>query len=297
MIVDGRDKLRTLVDRWAVAEGRTNSPLAALAFYRMSQRQFCTKAVVNGVTLAVVVQGTKGVRVHGLELAVEPMQELVFTGETTLETTCQAASDGPYLSLGLTFSPETIVKCLMALAGAGAPPKAERVPAFVSELEPAVLDALVRLLGCLDDPVERQLIGPLAVEECALRLLRSDAAAAFRSAVGKDGDLARIEQAIRFMQSNRARALSVADIARHVGMSESHFAHRFRDVAGLSPMRYLRQTRLDHARTLMLSEGARPSEAAARVGFESASHFTREFKRAYGAPPADYARRFRAAAS
>jgi AraC-like DNA-binding protein len=78
-------------------------------------------------------------------------------------------------------------------------------------------------------------------------------------------------------------------------MSESHFAHRFSEVARVSPMRYLRQLRLDHARALMLGEGARPSEAAARAGFESPSHFNREFKRLYGAPPADYVRRLRAA--
>src|SRR5262249_3735345 len=176
-------------------------------------------------------------------------------------------------------------------------PGGERVAAYVSELDPGVRDALVRLLGTLDDPVERRLLAPLIIEECALRLLRSDAAATFRAAIGQDGDLPPVEAAMRFMEANRARALTVGQIARHVGMSESHFAHRFREVAGVSPMRYLRQTRLDQARTLLLSEGARPSEAAARVGFESTSHFTREFKRLYGAPPADYARRFRAAAS
>jgi AraC-like DNA-binding protein len=90
------------------------------------------------------------------------------------------------------------------------------------------------------------------------------------------------------------RPLTVLAVARQVGMSASHFAHRFREIARISPMRYLRQMRLDHARTLLLSEQARPSEAAARTGFESASHFTREFKRLFGAPPADYVRRVRA---
>ena len=37
------------------------------------------------------------------------------------------------------------------------------------------------------------------------------------------------------MRTNAAQALSVEDIARHVAMSPSHFAHRFRAVARVSP--------------------------------------------------------------
>ncbi len=293
MDVERRERLRCLVERWAIAEGHSLSPLAGLLFNRCSKGQSCDKGVVNGVTLWLVMQGHAQVRVHDLIFEVDPFTQLVITGETALHSTTTMPADGrPFLSLNLTFSPETIVKGLMALAGVGAEAIAEPAPAFSSDMDPGVVDVLVRLVETLDDPVDRQLLGPIAVAECALRLLRSDAAAAFRSAIGKDGDLAKIDQAMRFMQANRSRSLSVRDIARHVGMSESSFAHRFREVARTSPMRYLRQTRLDQARVLMLSEGARPSEAAAQVGFESTSHFTREFKRLFGAPPADYARRF-----
>ena len=293
MDIDRRERLRCLVERWASAEGHSLSPLAGLLFNRCSKGQNCDKGVVNGVTLWLVMEGHAQVRVHDLTFEVAPFKQMVITGETALHSTTSMPADGrPFLSLNLTFSPETIVKGLMALAGVGAEAIAEPVPAFISDMDPGVLDVLVRLVESLDDPVDRQLLGPIAMAECALRLLRSDAAATFRSAIGKDGDLAKIDKAMRFMQANRSRSLTVRDIARHVGMSESNFAHRFREVARTSPMRYLRQTRLDHARVLMLSEGARPSEAAAQVGFESTSHFTREFKRLYGAPPADYAKRF-----
>ncbi|WP_437626500.1 helix-turn-helix domain-containing protein [Sorangium sp. So ce1151] len=97
---------------------------------------------------------------------------------------------------------------------------------------------------------------------------------------------------MRFLRANVERPLSVEEVARHVAMSPSHFAHRFRAVARVSPMRYLKQLRLEHARTLLLS-GLRASEAAQRAGYESASHFTRDFKSRFGAAPGDYAERFR----
>jgi AraC-like DNA-binding protein len=98
---------------------------------------------------------------------------------------------------------------------------------------------------------------------------------------------------MRYLRDHAARTVSVDEVARHVAMSPSHFAHRFRAVARTSPMRYLKQVRLQNARALLVADGLRVNEAAARVGYESASHFTRDFKSYFGAAPAEYQRRFR----
>ena len=54
------------------------------------------------------------------------------------------------------------------------------------------------------------------------------------------------------------------------------------------PMRYLREVRLERARSLLLEGRARAGEVAQSVGFESALHFTRELKRRFGVPPSHY---------
>ena len=87
--------------------------------------------------------------------------------------------------------------------------------------------------------------------------------------------------------------LFVTREARYLSTIPSHFAHRFRAVARVSPMRYVKQVRLDRARLLMLREGLGASEAADEVGYASPSHFTRDFKAVFGAPPAAYAQRLR----
>jgi AraC-like DNA-binding protein len=96
---------------------------------------------------------------------------------------------------------------------------------------------------------------------------------------------------MRFIRAQLQRPLSVAELAGEAAMSPSHYAHSFRRVAGMSPMRYLREARLDAARALLLGGGLRPSEAAARTGFDSAAHFTREFRRRFDASPTEYLRR------
>jgi len=79
-------------------------------------------------------------------------------------------------------------------------------------------------------------------------------------------------------------------------MSPSHFAHRFRAVARVSPMRYLKQLRMDQARQMMVACGLRAGEAATRIGYASASHFARDFKAIFGASPAAYVQRWSDAA-
>src|SRR5690606_6527160 len=119
------------------------------------------------------------------------------------------------------------------------------LPAVVAALDSRLVDALCRLVSTLDDPVERRVLAPLALREIVFRLLRSDAAAALRRVAGNDDQ--RIRRALCFMSDHATRRLTVPEIARHVAMSPSHFAHRFREIVRVSPMRYLKQVRLQHA--------------------------------------------------
>ena len=68
-------------------------------------------------------------------------------------------------------------------------------------------------------------------------------------------------------------------------MSESTFRLHFRNVTGLSPLQYQKQLRLQEARQLMLNEHLDAGSAAGRVGYESPSQFSREYRRLFGAPP------------
>lgn len=69
----------------------------------------------------------------------------------------------------------------------------------------------------------------------------------------------------------------------HMGVSTLH--HHFRAVTSLSPLQYQKHLRLSAARERMLVEGLDATRAAFEVGYESASQFTREYKRLFGQPP------------
>ena len=80
-------------------------------------------------------------------------------------------------------------------------------------------------------------------------------------------------------------------------MSVSGFHHHFKAVTAMSPLQFQKRMRLQEARRLMLGEGLDATSAGRRVGYGDASHFTREYKRLFGAPPARDVERLREAAT
>lgn len=289
-------ELLTALEARAHAEGMVEAPYPGVHFYRASGPVRFHKVPIFGPRLIVAAQGRKIASFPAGELVYDANHYLVVTGGTQLEgRVVEASPEKPYLALCITLAPETVARTLLALSDAApvaVPPHATPgVPAFISPLDGPVASGVVRLLHALEDPLERRVVAPLVLDELVFRLLRSDAAAFVRGAV-REGD-ANIQEAMRYMRENPTRALSVEQVARHVGMSGSHFAHRFSAVARVSPMRFLKQLRLDAARELMLGQRVRAGDAAVRVGYESPSHFTRDFKQAFGSAPAEYVRRLR----
>jgi AraC-like DNA-binding protein len=297
-MVDRRAELRELIARHAPGQGTAPSALPILRFNRSERPLTFTSGHVPALMLAVVAQGKKICRVGDREYHYDTDTYFVFTGETEFASSVlEASRERPYLSMSLQLPAEDIVRALLSLGqqastGGAAP---DEPPAFAAPLCPAIVDALCRLIRTLDDPAERLVLAPLIITELVFRLLRTDAAERVRQAAGRCADHARIDQAMAFMRANLQRRLSVAAVARHVAMSPSHFAHRFREVARTSPMHYLKQARLHAARLSMINDGKSPAEVAVHVGYQSPAHFSRDFKTYFALPPATYVRQFRAA--
>lgn len=289
------DDLRCLLQERALRDGVSDAPYPGVHFYRASQPVTFRKVAIFGPRLIVAAQGRKVANFPKQQLNYDENQYLVVTGGTQLEgRVIEASAEKPYLALCMGLSPEVVARTLVALADAEAPPpkpEAKLAPAFVSALDERVTGSVVRLIRALEDPLEREVVAPLVMEELVFLLLRSEAASFVRGAV-REGDSS-IQEAMRYMRENATRALSVEQVARHVGMSGSHFAHRFSAIARVTPMRFLKQVRLEAARELMLGRSVRASDAALQVGYESASHFTRDFKQAFGSAPGEYVRRAR----
>ena len=156
-------------------------------------------------------------------------------------------------------------------------------------MEGALLQAVVRLLESLSDPMDRTVVGPAAVEEIIYRILRSEHGRVLHALTRHQTPYANIAHALELIHGDFRNALSVEDLAKEAAMSVSSFHRTFKDVTGETPLQYLKKVRLLKAKSLLVYEGKRVEEAAHEVGYASPSQFSREFKRYFSVPPSEAA--------
>jgi AraC-like DNA-binding protein len=155
----------------------------------------------------------------------------------------------------------------------------------VTPVEPLLLDAVSRLVALLDSPQDIGPLAPLVLREITFRVLAGPQGARLRQIASAGAPAQRIALAIRWLKDHFADPLQIESLARHVGMSLSAFHLHFKAVTAMSPLQYQKRLRLQEARRLMLGEGLDAAQAAFRVGYESPSQFSREYRRTFGTPP------------
>ncbi len=269
----------------AVRDDGTIQPLPGLYLSRASVPLEPLHSVL-APSLCVIAQGSKEVLLGESRYRYDPLHYLLATVELPrVSQVLEASKERPYLSLRLELAP-TLVGAVMSEAGLSLPPGPVDVRAIdVSPLNVSLLDAIVRLVRLLDSPTEAGVLMPLITREIIYRLLIGEQGARLRHLAILGGYTSRIARAVERLRQDFDQPLRIEQMARDLGMSVSGLHHHFKAVTALSPLQFQKRLRLQEARRLMLGEDLDAASAAYRVGYRDASHFNREYKSLFGAPP------------
>ena len=161
---------------------------------------------------------------------------------------------------------------------------------YTSPLTQPLKDAAIRLLECLKSPTDSKVLGPQCVREIVYRVLQGERGEVLRTLAAGNSHFAQISRVMDHLHRAYAKPIDVESLARQAKMSPSVFYQKFKAVANMSPLQYLKSVRLDKARLLMIQDGCTASAAAFAVGYESAPQFSREYKRQFGVSPAQDAK-------
>lgn len=201
----------------------------------------------------------------------------------TMET--EASEEEPMLAVYLRLDFTLAAEWMVALDDFPDLVEAKPHGMYSSPMDEPLSKSLLRFLEVMRVPMDAQLLGPSLVREIYYRILTGAQGGSMRAALNQQGQFGKVARAIRKIHGCYHQHLDVEALAAEAVMSVPSFHAHFRTVTGTSPMQYLKSTRLHQARLLMLRNDITAATACARVGYESASQFSREFKRFFGRTP------------
>jgi AraC-like DNA-binding protein len=197
-----------------------------------------------------------------------------------------ATEQKPALGLGLALRPAAIAPLLLETPVARWTRTAPDAPGLATgTASPELLDAVLRLLRLLDHPADAPVLAPLIEREILWRLLTGPHGAMIRQIGLADSGLSHVSRSITWIRDNYAEPMSIAQLARLAGMSESAFHRHFRAVTAMSPLQFQKRIRLQRARSLLVTRPGDVAGVGHTVGYESPTQFNREYRRMFGAPP------------
>jgi AraC-like DNA-binding protein len=288
------EELRALLDRHARPDSTT-----AIEDVLISKVEGPAEpsSSMSGTVLALIARGAKrialGDRVYeyGAGQYLIASVDLPITGHYV-----DVGPDNPAVGFGLTLRPAAIADLLLRAGPGDLPAPGGGTPSglAVSDASAALVDAVVRLLRLLDEPRDLTVLAPLVKREILWRLVTGEQGAAVRQLGLADSGLSHVARAVRWIRDHFTQQFRVEDLARLAGMSPSAFYRNFQAVTAMSPIQFQKRIRLQQARLLLAADPTDVTGISRRVGYDSPSQFSREYRRLFGEPPSRDAVRLRA---
>lgn len=275
-------ELRALASKAQNRRTETGIPRVAMVRGAVPEHEL---AAVYDPMINLILQGGKSMTVGGRTLHYDPATYFVMSIDLPAVGSVHPSKTGePYLAVSLTLDP-IVIAGLLADVPALPLPSSRGIGFSVATVTDELMDAWVRMLRLMKQPGDIPALAPVYEREILYRVLQGPNGRLLRDIATPDTAMARVNLAIRHIREQFDQSLRVQELAAQAGMSESAFHRHFKAATALSPLQYQKQIRLLLARKLIVSGSANVTSAAFSVGYESATQFSREYARFFGAAP------------
>ncbi|MDC7675539.1 AraC family transcriptional regulator [Asticcacaulis machinosus] len=289
------DKLTTLTDllsRHIPQDGIHACPLPGVKLIRSSAPTM-PMPVVYEPTLCLIAQGRKQAVLGTTAFVYDPANYLVASVDLpVMGSVIEATTERPYLCVQIDLNMAVLSDLVIQNP---AIPTAQNVSGglVLNRTTPELLDAMVRLIGLLDSHQDIAVLAPLAIREILYRLLTGGSGSLIRKMAQADSRMNQIARAIVWIRTRFRESCPIDQAADIAGMSRSTFHAHFKSVTLMSPLEFRTLLRVQEAQRLMVSDAKDAASAGFIVGYASPSHFSRDYARIFGMPPATHADQLR----
>lgn len=196
--------------------------------------------------------------------------------------TSTASARRPLRAVYLEFDMQMAAEIATQLEKLAGPASVKPKGLFSSRMDSTIEDVLLRLLTVLGSPVEVAVLGGSILRELHYRVMSGPQGGAVIAALQRKGTSGKLIESLAWLRKNYGSEITVADLARAVGMSIPSYHVHFKELTGSSPMQYVKAMRLHEARLMIARQTATIAEVAASVGYVSPAQFSRDFRRHFG---------------
>ncbi len=288
-MVSTRDnRLAELLEPLVTKELSTTSSLKGVKFFR-SDKPIPRRPVAYEPSIIIIAQGHKIVYVGDEAYRYDPYNYLVLSVPLPLDCETIGTPEEPLLGVSINVDLSTVSELLIEMDDStllsGSVPRG----IYSTQLTDELVDATTRLLESFGNPPDERILGPQIIREIIYRVLHGEQGGALRSLATRHSRFGQIAKVLKRMHSEFDADIDIGVLADEANMSVSSFHSNFKAVTAAAPLQYLKRIRLHKARMLIIQDGLSVSAAAGKVGYESVSQFSREFKRYFGHTPTDAA--------
>ena len=289
-----RKRLVTLLRALAPNEGYNLTALPSVRILR-SNRALSRTPVLYDPGIVIVCQGSKRGYFGGECYLYDEHHYLAVSVPVPFSMETDATPERPLLALYLHLDFTLAAELAAQIDRVGVAETVQAPKSMMSTpMDEAMHASVLRFVDAMQRPLDAAVLGPALLRELYFRVLTGAQGHAMRSALAMRGQYGRIGRSLRMIHADYARPLDVSQLADEAGMSVPSFHSHFKAITQVSPMQYLKSTRLHQARLLMVRQDLTAEAAGYAVGYTSPSQFSREFKRLFGLTPAKEAQRMRA---
>lgn len=236
-------------------------------------------------TLGLVVQGSKDIYLGRKAYKLSPNSYTVTPISLPVVSQFEATREKPFLAVLIDFDAHIIRELEAKMDEATDRAKPEGRALFADVANEEMQESFLRLVKLFKSPKDAKVLAPLVIREIYFQMLKGSQGPLVRDFVKSDSKNQRVLSAIHHLNEDLEEEIDVTELARSSNMSRSAFFQQFKELTSMSPIQYQKKLRLLEAQRLMLSEGETAEGSAFRVGYKSASQFSREYARMFGASP------------
>ncbi|MBS1989436.1 MAG: AraC family transcriptional regulator [Cyanobacteria bacterium SZAS LIN-3] len=265
-----------------------------------AERNWPRKPVLYQPKIVIVLQGAKRGYIGDRIYTYDADNYFVTAIQMPFECETFGSEENPLLAIAINIELPILRELVLQLDMKPSRDKMKEV-SYATPLTPEILDPVERLMAILapasenseDALCDLKMLGGQLLREIYYRVLRGPHGGALYALATRHGHLSEMNSVLEYIHEKYATDINVEDMARSLNMSATMFHQHFKELTATSPIQYVKSLRLHKAKIFMFQDGLNASEASEKVGYNSLSQFSREFKRMFGNSPTEEVARMR----